>query len=34
MDLIEDFIWVIAGVERERFKHRHGNNDEVEWNNS
>lgn len=31
---IEDLIWVIAGVERERFKHRHGNNDEVEWNSS
>ncbi len=31
---IGDFIWVIAGFERDRFKHRHGNNGEVEWNNS
>jgi hypothetical protein len=28
--LIEDFISVIAGVERDRFKHRHGNNEDVE----
>jgi len=31
---IGDFIWVITGFERDRFKHRHGNNDEVELNNS
>lgn len=32
--LISASIWLIAGVERDRFKHRHGNKPEVEWNNS
>ncbi len=31
---IDDFISVIAGLERDRFKHRQGNNDEVELNKS
>jgi hypothetical protein len=30
IDFIEDFICVIAGFERERFKHLHRNNDDVE----
>ena len=31
---MSDRIWSMAGVERDRFKHRHGNKGEVEWNNS
>lgn len=32
--LIDGFSWLITGLDRDRFKHRQGKNDEVEVNNS